>query len=182
MTTVETVPRLTLRRREIVAAARQILEAEGEAALTMRRLAAHLGMKAPSLYKHFPDKEALELELMVSGFEEFADVFEAAVATSPVSLVAALGAAYRDFARRHPHLYRLMTDRPIPRDRLPEGLELRSAMPLVQAMGSQAGARAAWGMAHGLVMLELNGRFPHDADLDAAWAAGTDAMERIRSI
>ena len=44
------------RRRQIVEAARQILERDGESALTMRRLAADLGMKAPSLYKHFPDK------------------------------------------------------------------------------------------------------------------------------
>ena len=182
MTALDVAPRLTPRRREIVTAAREILEAEGEAALTMRRLAARLGMKAPSLYKHFPDKEALELELMVTGFEEFADVFGAAVAADAPSPMAVLGAAYRGFARAHPHLYRLMTDRPIPRDRLPDGLELRAAAPLVQAMGSQAGARAAWAMAHGLVMLELNGRLPADADLDAVWAAGSDAMERIRQI
>ena len=64
--------RLTPRRREIVEAARQILERDGESALTMRRLAADLGMKAPSLYKHFPDKESLELELIIVGFEESA--------------------------------------------------------------------------------------------------------------
>jgi hypothetical protein len=33
-------------------------------------------------------------------------------------------------------------------------------------------------MAHGLVMLELNGRFPPDADVDAAWAVGVTAIER----
>ena len=47
-------------------------------------------------------------------------------------------------------------------------------------MGSVAGARAAWALAHGLVMLEINGRFPPDADIDAAWEAGMTAMERIR--
>ena len=68
MTLVEADTRLTRRRREIVEAARLIVERDGESALTMRRLAADLGMKAPSLYKHFPDKEALELELIVLGF------------------------------------------------------------------------------------------------------------------
>jgi hypothetical protein len=29
-------------------------------------------------------------------------------------------------------------------------------------------------------MLEINGRFPADADIDAAWEAGLTAMERIR--
>ena len=180
MTAVEVDARLTPRRREIVEAARRILEREGESALTMRRLAADLGLKAPSLYKHFPDKEALELELIVIGLEESATAFETALATRPRSQIAALGTAYREYARAHPHIYRLMTERPLPRERLPVGLEYRAAAPLTQAMGSVAGARAAWALAHGLVMLEINGRFPADADIDAAWIAGTTAMERLR--
>ena len=180
MTTVETGARLTPRRREIVEAARQILERDGESALTMRRLASDLGMKAPSLYKHFPDKESLELELIIVGFEESAAAFEAALATQPRSQIEALGAAYREYARAHPHIYRLMTDRPLPRERLPVGLEYRAAAPLAQAMGSVAGARAAWALAHGLVILEINGRFPADADIDAAWRAGITALERLR--
>jgi AcrR family transcriptional regulator len=180
VTTVEPGARLTPRRLEIVEAARRILEREGESALTMRRLAADLGMKAPSLYKHFPDKESLELELIIVGFEESAAAFEAALATQPRSQIEALGAAYREFARGHPHIYRLMTDRPLPRERLPVGLEYRAAAPLAQAMGSVAGARAAWAMAHGLVILEINGRFPADADIDAARRAGITALERLR--
>ena len=180
MTIVEPGARLTPRRRQIVGAARQILERDGESALTMRRVAADLGMKAPSLYKHFPDKESLELELIIVGFEESAAAFEAALATQPRSQIEALGAAYREFARAHPHIYRLMTDRPLPRERLPVGLEYRAAAPLAQAMGSVAGARAAWALAHGLVILEINGRFPADADVDAAWRAGITALERLR--
>jgi len=74
-----------------------------------------------------------------------------------------------------------MTDRPLPRERLPEGLEARAAGPILQAMGAVASARAAWGMAHGLVMLELNDRFPPDADLDAAWEAGVAALESAKT-
>ena len=180
VTTVGAGGRLTPRRREIVDAARRILERDGEPALTMRRLAADVGMKAPSLYKHFPDKASLEIELIVFGFEESAAAFEAVLASRPRSQIAALGAAYRRYAREHPHIYRLMTDRPLPRERLPAGLEYRAAAPLAQAMGSVAGARAAWALAHGLVMLEINGRFPADADVDAAWDAGMSALERIR--
>ena len=47
-------------------------------------------MKAPSLYKHFPDKESLELELIILGFEESAAAFEAALA--PAAAVADRGA------------------------------------------------------------------------------------------
>lgn len=158
-----------------------LLEEEGESSLTMRRLAGSLGIKAPSLYKHFSDKESLELELVVAGFEEVATRFEKAVRRSRRPLTA-LALAYRAFAHDRPHLYRLMNDRPLPRERLPEGLEHRAAMPLLQATGSLDLARATWAMAHGLVMLELNGRFPADADVDAAWVAAVAAMERAAGV
>jgi hypothetical protein len=71
-----------------------------------------------------------------------------------------------------------MTDRPLRRDLLPPGLEARAAAPLVAAAGSADRARAVWAFAHGMTILELNGRFPSDADLDAAWSAGLRAVER----
>ncbi len=43
------------RAQEIVAEARELLEEEGAEALTMRRLAERLGIRAPSLYKHLPE-------------------------------------------------------------------------------------------------------------------------------
>jgi AcrR family transcriptional regulator len=36
--------------------------------LTMRRLADRLGIRAPSLYKHFPHKAALEVAIIIDGF------------------------------------------------------------------------------------------------------------------
>ena len=35
-----------------------------------------------------------------------------------------------------------------------------------------------WAFAHGMTILELNGRFPPGADLDAAWATGMRAFRR----
>lgn len=37
-------------------------------------------------------------------------------------------------------------------------------------------ARAVWAFAHGMTILELDGRFPPNADLDAAWASGIAAL------
>ena len=65
------------RAREAVAAGRRLLEEEGTAALTMRRLAERLGIRAPSLYKHLPDKAALEAAIIATGLEEAAEAFEA---------------------------------------------------------------------------------------------------------
>src|SRR5215216_1222210 len=92
------------RARTIVTAARQILEREGADGLTMRRLGEAVGIRAPSLYKHFPDKAAVEIALINDGFEEIAARFEAALANGDDSLVR-LAIAYRTFARDHPHLY-----------------------------------------------------------------------------
>lgn len=164
------------RARDVVAAARAVLEEEGAAALSMRRVADRLGIRAPSLYKHVSGKEEIEAELISDGFEEAAAAFEEACAGAEHPL-AALAGAYRAFALRHPHLYRLMTERPLPRDRLRPGVEERAARPVIEAAGGDVDrARAAWAFAHGMVMLELNGRFPPDADLDAAWAAGVAAF------
>jgi AcrR family transcriptional regulator len=211
------------RGREVVAAGRRLLEEEGPEALTMRRLAERLGIRAPSLYKHLPDKAALEAAIIATGFEEAAAAFEAAVegaaeggghgahggvggtagrtggttggaggtasdgagtgtggalpALAAGGALPVLAAAYRRFALAHPHLYRLMTNGPLPREHLPPGLEDRTAAPILRAAGSQARARAVWAFAHGMVMLELDHRFPADADLDAAWRAGIAAFQ-----
>lgn len=168
--------RLTPRAREIAAAARTLLEEAGPAALTMRALADHLGIKAPSLYKHFPDKQAVETELVAEMLRESAAALEAAQERDPGSLPA-LAQAYRTYALAHPHLYRLATERPLPRAALPAGLEERAAMPLVRACdGDRDLARALWAFAHGMVILEIHGRFPGDADLATAWNRGLKAL------
>ena len=183
------------RGRELVAAGRQLLEEEGPEALTMRRLADRVGIRAPSLYKHLPDKAALEAAIIATGLEEAAATFERAVAGAPGGTgraggaasaldgngggsLPALAAAYRRFALEHPHLYRLMNNGPLPREHLPPGLEERTAAPLLRVAGSRARARAVWAFAHGIVMLELDHRLPPDADLDAAWRAGIAAFQR----
>jgi AcrR family transcriptional regulator len=179
------------RGRELVAAGRRLLEEEGPEALTMRRLADRVGIRAPSLYKHLPDKAALEAAIIATGLEEAAAAFEqalegadggtggvaGAMAGNGGGALPALAAAYRRFAREHPHLYRLMNNGPLPREHLPPGLEERTAAPLLRVAGSQARARAVWAFAHGMVMLELDHRFPPDADLDAAWRAGVAAFQ-----
>jgi AcrR family transcriptional regulator len=167
---------LSPRAKEIVEAARALLEEEGADGLSMRRLASRLGIQAPSIYKHLPDKQALENALVSDGFEEMAAAFEAAVGGADDPLVA-LGATYRDFAQRRPHLYRLMTERELDRPGLAPGAEERAARPLVEALDSDADlARAAFAFAHGMTILELNSRFPPGADLDGAWARGLEAL------
>ena len=69
---------LSPRAQEIVAAARELVEEEGADALSMRRLAERLGIRAPSLYKHLVDKQALESAVIALGFEDWGRSFERA--------------------------------------------------------------------------------------------------------
>lgn len=159
----------------MVAVARSVLERDGADALTMRRIAQELGIRAPSLYRHLPDKAALEAAIVVDGFEAAAAAFESAVDGADDALTA-YADAYRAFAAAHPHVYRLMTERPLARERMPPGLEARAAAPLLRAVGTPARARAAWAFLHGMTMLELDGRFPADGVTDLAWRDGVAAF------
>ena len=61
---------LTARQEEIVGVARDLLTREGVEALTLGRVAGALGIKPPSLYKHFPSKRALEAVLIAEGMRD----------------------------------------------------------------------------------------------------------------
>ena len=166
---------LSPRAREIVDAALELLEEEGPDGLSMRRLAERLGIRAPSIYKHLPDKQALEAAIISRGFELQAEAFEAV--GDAEDRLGAIAGVYRAFAKAHPHLYRLMTERELHRELLTPGVEARAALPLVEAVGGDGDlARAAWAFAHGMTILELDNRFPPDADLDAAWERGIAAF------
>ena len=167
---------LTPRAREIATAAEELIDADGVDALSMRRLADRVGIRAPSIYKHFDSKEAVEAAVISAVFEEQAIRYEGIVEDSDRPLLA-LADVYRDYARRHPHLYRLVTDRTLNRAALVEGVEARSVDAIVRAAGGDRDlARAFWAFAHGMTILELNARFPPDADLDAAWRSGVKAL------
>jgi AcrR family transcriptional regulator len=162
---------------EIVEVARDVLESEGPEAFTMRNVAGRLGIRAPSLYKHVESKEALEALLIAEALLEQGWALRAAIRGVPGRAIPrALANAYRSWALAHPHLYRLGTEGELPRDRLPVGLEAWVAEPLVRAAGSAERARAAWAFAHGMTILELDGRFPPGADLDPAWSEGARSL------
>ncbi|MFE9121375.1 TetR/AcrR family transcriptional regulator [Streptomyces sp. NPDC007172] len=166
------------RAQQIMSAARELLDAEGPDALSMRRIAERVGIRAPSLYKHFADKAALVAGLQAQGLTLLAEVQEAAEAEIGADApLLVLGYAYRRHALASPHLYRITHGRPLARTALPEGLEDRAALPLARAVhGAIDIARSFWAFAHGMVVLELDGRFPPGADLDVAWRTGCEAF------
>jgi AcrR family transcriptional regulator len=168
---------VSARLEEILAAARVILEQEGADALTMRRLAAAVGMQAPSLYKHVADKDALAAELIAVAMQEMGEVLHATIARpGRRGPVGALLTAYREHAVANPNMYRLATTGPLRRDLLPPGLEDWAGEPFLLAAGDPVRAQALWSMAHGMVILEIDGRYPPHSDLDATWKEAAAAF------
>ncbi len=164
---------------QIVEAARQILEEEGPEALTMRRLGAAVDIRAPSLYKHFSSKRAVEVALIEEGLLESGHLMYHAVARpGRRSPVAALLATYRAVALANPNLYRLMTSGSLPRTDLTPGLEDWAGKPFLLATDDSYRGQALWAFAHGMVVLELDGRFYERSDLDRTWRTGARAFER----
>jgi AcrR family transcriptional regulator len=163
---------------EIVAAARRILEAGGRESLTMRRVADELGIQAPSLYKHFASKAELELALLNDAMVEIGDASHRAVrAGGRQPALLPLLETYRRYSLSHPHLYRLATEGPLAREGLAPGLEEWAGNPWYVVTGDPYLAQALWSFAHGMVILELDGRYPPGSDLNATWAAGARAFE-----
>jgi AcrR family transcriptional regulator len=166
------------RQEQIIEVAWRILETEGRDALTMRRLADELGIKAPSLYKHFPNKQVVEAALMDKGFLLWGAAAREAL-DLPGNPLMNLAHAYRSLAVEHPHLYRLITDGSLDRALLTPGVEDWSGSPLGVPFGDPEAARAFWGFLHGMAILEIEGRFPPDADLDRSWEQGVAAFSGI---
>lgn len=168
---------LSARAAQIIAAARELLEGEGRDALTMRRLGQVLGIRAPSIYKHLPDKHAVEVALMEAGFAEIGDALHRVVQSGRRGdAVAVLMATYRAECLARPNLYRLATTGRLPRGELTPGLEEWAGEPWVLVAGDSFLAQAMWSFAHGMVILELDHRYPDGSDLDRTWRAGAEAF------
>ena len=149
----------------------------------MRRVADELGIQAPSLYKHFGSKADLEAALLADAMIEMGDAVHGAIRVGhddghgDEPALEPLLETYRSYSLSHPHLYRLATAGPLARDGLPPGLEEWAGNPWYVVTGDPYLAQALWSFAHGMVILELDGRYPPGSDLDATWAAGAKAFE-----
>jgi AcrR family transcriptional regulator len=95
------------RREAILDAATRLLIEGGFESASTRRIAAEVGISQPSLYAHFPTKEALADALATRAFAALDRRMEQ-VATVPASLrLAAMIRGYIDFALEEPDAYRI---------------------------------------------------------------------------
>lgn len=153
-------PDLDLRRDQVTYAARDLAESDGWAAVTMRRVAAELGVTQPVLYSVFTSRQALIDAVALNGFRALTDAL-GAVDAAPMARMR----TYLDFAAAHPHIYEAMFS-------MSSGLPFAAAdtpEPLLQAFAAirdafpgadDTRAEVAWSTLHGLATLQAAGRLP----------------------
>lgn len=71
------------RRREIIDAAWAVARDQGVGGLTLRAVAARVGLQPPSLYEYFPSKESLYDALFAEGYDAFLGTMPGAVDPTP---------------------------------------------------------------------------------------------------
>lgn len=97
-------------RADIIVAARRLM-IDSPDAVSMRAVADAVGVTAPSIYRHFADKDELLTAVVVDVFEELDAAMLAAGQgiEDPLERLHAYGLAYVRFAIAHPEQYRLAT-------------------------------------------------------------------------
>jgi AcrR family transcriptional regulator len=106
-------------RQEIKQIARQQMAQQGTAAsLSLRGIAAEMGMKAPSLYNYYSNRDDLVTDLLVDSYTHQAETLEQASAScqeqDTTACLLATILAYRQWAVEHPTEFALIAGNPIP--------------------------------------------------------------------
>ncbi|HTK80168.1 MAG TPA: TetR/AcrR family transcriptional regulator [Rhizomicrobium sp.] len=157
-------------------AALQIFAEKGVEGLTLREVAARLGVSPMTPYRYFKDKEDILAAIRTRAFNDFAQALENAVkrGKDAVAKSEAAGKAYETFAFTHPEAYRVMFD-VAQEDDCEDDPALARAIERASATMSahvkelvKEGAfdgdpeligYVFWAAIHGLVTLKLSGKF-----------------------
>jgi AcrR family transcriptional regulator len=157
-------------REALVRAGRTILEKDGLAALSLRRVARTAGVSPAAPYHHFPDKQALLDAIATQGFDALTAAMETRMAeeTDPDARLDASGVGYVAFAVENPALFRLMfggreqelsTDAALMKagERAYAVLQAAAAATSPDGAASPLVCLRLWALVHGIAKLILEG-------------------------
>ena len=159
---------------EIVAAGRELLEAGGLGAVTMQAVATRVGVRAPSLYKRFPSRDALIAAISTATLKELGERLAPLSQDSDASAgLRALTLDYRAFAWANPRAFELLYMN-LPLDSRPSVEDTaRASAPVLDLAGRLVGpdgaleaARLITAFANGFITMELAGAFRLGGDVD----------------
>jgi len=167
----------------ITAAAIDLVEREGEAALTLRRVAALLGVTPNALYRYYSSRDVLVAAAADEVARRLLEAIELALATAGpgdtdhAGRVLTLLTVYADFADAHPRLYQIFsTAKSSAAGELPAPLNhdllwfkvVEILEPLTGPVNAPAAAITLWGLLHGIWSLKqadrLGGKKPDNVN------------------
>jgi AcrR family transcriptional regulator len=171
-------------RERLIDAAERLFAAHGLEAVTMRQLAAELGVSPMTPYRYFADKGAILAAVRARAFRRHAQALEAARArkAGDTDSTSSVSRAYVRFALDHPEAYKLMFDVEQPNSAdYPELIDaaersratmtaylrdLISAGVLPQHVDAELIGHMFWSALHGAIQLQLAGylKGPIDAE------------------
>lgn len=169
---------------DILEKARVMVEDLGSDQISLHKLAASLGVKAPSLYRYFSSKNDLLRALNLRTAQNMIGEMEQAAPTKDDARakLLAMAKACRDFGHAHPMTYSLAFTNANPDLRPEDELLEALAIPLQQIMAeisgqasSLAALRGLWALIHGFILFELSGQFRRGGDLEAAFSQSVEA-------
>ena len=174
---------MSLNAEVVVRAAGELADA-GE--LTLAALAARLGVKVPSLYKHVGGLDDLHRRLALAAVEELAtDIAEATVGRSGRDALHACATAYRAYARAHPGRYAAIQRAPDPAETELHAAAVRFTRLLLAMMRGYGldedatvhATRAVRSALHGFVTLEAAGGFGLPQGVDDSYERLVDLID-----
>jgi len=165
---------------EVVAAASKLVERVGAPALSMQAVAEQIGVRAPSLYKRFPDRAALLVAVERRALVDLARALtRASRSTSAAANLASMGRAYRRFGRSRPHLYALLYSGATRGDPAATQARRETAAPALRAFAALVGedsalsaTRVFTAFLHGFISMEIAGEFRLGPGIDEAFERG----------
>ncbi len=174
-------PRVGLDRDQVFKAAAALVDAKGPDGLSLKALAAKLGIRTPSLYNYVAGLPGLQRELALMGIRMLGTrLTRAGVGKTADEAVVALADAFRAFIKDHPGLYALTLR--ASRNRRPIDKEMGAAegevVAILTVVLSSYGlkdedalhaARAMRSIVHGFATLELAGGFGLPLNLDESF-------------
>ncbi len=152
----------------LIAAAREALETVAPESISLKALAAQLGVSQPAPYRHFSSREVLLTAVATDGFEQFTAALAEAAGKGPEGeRFERACRAYLRFASRYPGLYRLMFASHLLKTATDPSLGYASKTAFDQLLHLlkkliapelvNVTAIWVWSTLHGLVMLEAEG-------------------------
>ena len=172
------VPRAGLNTDRVAAEAAELADEAGLDQLTLAALAARLGVRQPSLYKHVASIDALQRLISMRGKAELAEVLgRAAIGRARDDALIAMAHAWRAWALAHPGRYQAAELGAAPGDAEHEEVSRRTITVMAAVMngygldGDDAvdAIRAYRAALHGFVSLEANYGFAFPANVDRSF-------------